>query len=93
MKLKCWVNGDFYVPSTETLGILPIPADVRTLSGMTEFNANTDSKQYYAYFATMQGTHKPILPVHTFQEHSLFCELMKSDTNFMWHNWRLSVVK
>lgn len=91
-----WVNGSLYLPTTEQLGILPIPSDVRHSSGMAEFNISTiDKKQPHLYLARMQGTRKAILPVHTPAEHSLFRDLMRSNPVFNTQSsgpiWKLAV--
>lgn len=92
IELKGWVNGSFYLPTAETVGILPVPADIRAASGMTEFNANLDNTQQHSYLAKMQGTHKAILPVHTPEEHTLFRNLMKVNSDFISHNWKAAAV-
>ncbi|EKM73567.1 hypothetical protein AGABI1DRAFT_134505 [Agaricus bisporus var. burnettii JB137-S8] len=40
-----WVNGNLYVPTSESLGILPIPDDIRDLSGMMKYIPSLDSGQ------------------------------------------------
>lgn len=77
-----WVNGNLYVPTSEALGILPVPPDVRALSGMTEFNVNLDQKRRHHFLASKQGTRKAILPIHTIAEHELFKNYMKSHSAF-----------
>jgi hypothetical protein len=77
-----WVNGNLYVPTTETIGILPVPPDIRVLTGMTEFNRNLDQKHRHHYLASKQGTRKAILPIHTTAEHELFKNYMKSHSAF-----------
>lgn len=93
--IKGWVNGNLYLPTTEALGILPIPLDIRATSGMAEFNPNLDQKHRHHYLAGMQGTRKAILPVHTPAEHDLFHMLMKSDPAFTSRsagpNWKLCI--
>ncbi|KAF8965896.1 hypothetical protein BDZ97DRAFT_1995354, partial [Flammula alnicola] len=83
------------LPTTEALGILPIPLDIRATSGMAEFNPNLDQKHCHHYLAGMQGTRKAILPVHTPAEHDLFHTLMKSDPAFTSRsagpNWKLCI--
>lgn len=76
------MNGNLYLPTSETIGILPIPHELRIESGMTEFNANIDQKGRHAYLASMQGTRKAILPVHTPAEHELFNNFMKRNEAF-----------
>lgn len=77
-----WVNGNLYLPTSETIGILSIPEELRTESCMTQFDPNLDSKQLHAYLAEKQHTWKAILPVHTPAEIELFSNLMKDDDAF-----------
>jgi hypothetical protein len=80
--IEGWVNGNLYLPTSETIGILPVPLELCADSSMTKFNANVDQQQRHAYLAKMQGTRKPILPVHTAAEHELFNKLMKDNKAF-----------
>ena len=83
LEMKGWVNGNLYLPTSEQIGILPVPDDVRVASGMAEFNPlSADKKQSHFYLAHMQGTRKAILPVHTTAEQDLFRELMKTNPAF-----------
>jgi hypothetical protein len=96
VEMKGWVNGNLYLPTSEQLGILPVPDDVRLASGMAEFNLlSADKKQPHLYLACMQGTRKVILPVHTTEEQDLFRELMKTNPAFGTHGkgliWKLAV--
>ncbi|KAF5374661.1 hypothetical protein D9615_009012 [Tricholomella constricta] len=77
-----WVNGNLYQPTTEVAGVLPIPADVRLALGMGTFASSIHSKQRHHFLASMQGTRKPVLPVHNAQERDLFCNFMMSDSGF-----------
>ena len=54
--IEGWVNGNLYLPTSETIGILPVPTELCTDSSMTKFNANVDQRQQHAYLAKMQGT-------------------------------------
>ena len=80
--IEGWVNGNLYLPTSETIGILPVPSELRAESSMTEFNTNIDQKRKHAYLASMQGTRKAILPVHTPAEHDLFTTFMKKNEAF-----------
>jgi hypothetical protein len=80
--IRGWVNGNLYLPTSETIGILPVPPELRAESKMADFNVNIDQKQRHAYLASMQGTRKAILPVHTPAEHDLFNTLMKTNEAF-----------
>lgn len=91
-----WVNGNLYTPTSESFGILPIPDDIRLSSGMAPFVPSTcDSSQQHWFLASKQGTRKPILPVHTKEEHQLFKSLLKHDPSFTPQtgepNWRAAV--
>ena len=77
-----WVNGNLYTPTTEVLGILPIPDDIRMNTAMLPFNASLDRQQKHKFLAEIQGTRKPILPVHTPAEKKLFRDLMNRNPAF-----------
>ncbi|KJA14046.1 hypothetical protein HYPSUDRAFT_150847, partial [Hypholoma sublateritium FD-334 SS-4] len=68
--------------TNETIGIIPVPSDIRESSGMAEFNPNVDHNRKHHYLASKQGTRKAILPVHTPAEYALFKHFMKTDDAF-----------
>ena len=70
------------MPSTEVLGILPIPMEVRIENGMSEYVPSLDAHQKHKFLAEMQGTHKPVLPVHNAAEIELFRLLMEKNEDF-----------
>jgi hypothetical protein len=74
-----WVNGNLYQRTSEVSGILPIPADIRHHSGMSDYDPLLDAKQPHHFLAKLQGTRKAILPVHNLEEQELFCQLMRTD--------------
>ncbi|KAJ6447607.1 hypothetical protein C8R47DRAFT_1231364 [Mycena vitilis] len=81
--LTGWVNGNLYQPTKEVAGVLPIPEDVRLKSGMSQFESSLHSKQRHRYLAALQGTRKPVLPIHSTPEKDLFRDLMaKSPGSF-----------
>uniref|UniRef100_A0A8H7Y1A9 3'-5' exonuclease n=1 Tax=Psilocybe cubensis TaxID=181762 RepID=A0A8H7Y1A9_PSICU len=85
VQIDGWVNGNLYSPTTEVLGILPIPESIRTATGMLPYNSNTvipNQPQMHQYLANIQGTRKPVLPVHTATEKKLFHDLIKSHAAF-----------
>jgi hypothetical protein len=77
-----WVNGNLYKKTEQTAGIIQIPKSVCELVKIQPFNQETDSNQKQAYLAKMQGTRKPVLPVHTLAEKQLFTELMRTSPTF-----------
>ena len=77
-----WVNGNLYVPTTEEIGILPIPEEIHTSSGMAGYVPALDRDQQHWFLAKKQGTRKPILPIHTSAEKELFHELMNHNSSF-----------
>jgi hypothetical protein len=77
-----WVNGNLYQKASESSGILPIPPDIRSQSGMSEYNPLLDAKQPHHFLAELQGTRKPILPIHTSEERELFSQLMRTNLAF-----------
>jgi hypothetical protein len=83
LEIKGWVNGNLYLPTSERLGILPIPVDVRVNSGIAEFTVGVNTKKVaHTYLAQMQGTRKAVLPVHTAEEGDLFTDLMATEPTF-----------
>jgi hypothetical protein len=74
--LTGWVNGNLYERTNEVAGVLPIPADMRGKCGMAQFEPSLHSKQRHRYLAALQGTRKPVLPVHSTTEKELFRDLM-----------------
>ena len=86
-----WVNGNYYVSTTETLGILPIPLEIRESSGMAAYvsgpiaNIKTGERkkpQRHDFLAQIQGTRKPVLPIHTIAERHMFQTLMTKNREF-----------
>lgn len=77
-----WVNGNLYTPTTEVLGILPIPENICIDSAMRPYDAALDRHQKHSFLAGIQGTRKPILPIHTSAEKKLFRDLMNSNSAF-----------
>ncbi|KAG6821896.1 hypothetical protein H0H92_000295, partial [Tricholoma furcatifolium] len=63
------------------MGITVIPESVRAQSGMQAYVEEADKKQPQAYLAKMQGTCRPILPIHT-MEKKLFNQLMRECDEF-----------
>ncbi|KAF5381364.1 hypothetical protein D9615_008300 [Tricholomella constricta] len=93
--LEGWVNGNLYVPSNEVAGVLPIPDQVRTRFGMGAYVASLHSKQPHHFLASMQGTRKAVLPVHSAEERDLFRNFMAGNSGFndssSGPNWDLAV--
>jgi len=77
-----WVNGNLYERASEVSGILPIPADIRQQSAMSDYDPLLDNKQPHHFLAELQGTRKPVLPVHNLEEQELFRELMRTNLTF-----------
>ncbi|KAJ7041882.1 hypothetical protein C8F04DRAFT_915894, partial [Mycena alexandri] len=66
----------------QSAGIIQIPKSVRELVRIQPFDQETDSSQKQSYLAKMQGTRKPVLPVHTVAEKKLFTDLMRTSVTF-----------
>lgn len=49
---------------------------------MASYTSSLDSKQRHHFLAEMQGTRKPILPIHTPSEKQLFRHLMQESKEF-----------
>ncbi|KIK00659.1 hypothetical protein K443DRAFT_99931, partial [Laccaria amethystina LaAM-08-1] len=62
--------------------ILPIPDTVRISSGMAMYVPLAGKDKKYQFLAKMQGTCKPVLPIHTTAEKQLFCQLITSNSSF-----------
>jgi hypothetical protein len=93
-----WVNGNLYTPTSEVLGILPIADDIRSSLGMAEYIPALHRNEVaprYRFLAELQGTQKPVLPVHTSVEKKLFKELLESNAAFSSESgdsqWKLAV--
>jgi len=82
MEIVGWVNGNHYIKTNEVLGILPIPSSIRHASGMGEYVTSISGHQKHSFLAKMQKTRKPVLPVHTASEKSLFRTLMQHNPAF-----------
>lgn len=81
-RLTSWVNGNLYLQSREVIGVLPVPNHIRESSGMRSFEATLDSDQPHWFLAQIQGTRKPILPVHSASEKRLFRQLRQENALF-----------
>ncbi len=77
-----WVNGNLYQRTAEVYGILPIPEDVRTISGMLPYDMTLPGSQCHRYLAQKQGTRKAVLPLHSVTEYQLFSKLIKEHPAF-----------
>ncbi|KAF7762010.1 hypothetical protein Agabi119p4_10002 [Agaricus bisporus var. burnettii] len=56
--------------------------DIRGQSAMALYVHSANSQQKHSFIASMQGTRKPVLPVHTHAEEQYFRSLMNSDPSF-----------
>ncbi|KAJ7197452.1 hypothetical protein GGX14DRAFT_574233 [Mycena pura] len=77
-----WVNGNLYRKSEQSVGIVKIPSSICSSVDIRPYHEGADAKQKQAYLAKMQGTRKPVLPVHTLSEKQLFTELMRTVDEF-----------
>ena len=78
-----WVNGNLFLPTSEVLGILPIPEEIRHSCGMAEYlPVSLTQRKKHHFLAQRQGTRKAILPVHTAAEHDFFRKLMTESAVF-----------
>ncbi|KAF6743937.1 hypothetical protein DFP72DRAFT_1079352 [Ephemerocybe angulata] len=76
-----WVNGNLYVRTTEVFGILPVPDDVRLVSGLLSYDDEAPPK-IQQYLAKRQGTKYAVITVHTDPERKLYSSLMQTDPSF-----------
>lgn len=81
-QLTGWVNGNLYAQTTEVVGVLPVPPNIREISGMASFEPTIDFRQPHGHLASLQGTRKPILPVHSLQERQFFRALLNENKAF-----------
>ena len=81
-QISGWVNGNLYQQTSEVFGILPIPDDIRSNSGMQPFVPATDFSQQHSWIAKKHGTRKPVLPLHSSVEYRCFSALMQESAAF-----------
>jgi hypothetical protein len=90
-KLKGWINTDFYEPTKEVIGVLPIPLEVQHTNRLSAYIESLqdlcDSDQrknpnQHQFLTRLQGTWKAVLPVHTPAERKLFQELIQKNNDF-----------
>ena len=93
-----WVNGNLYTPMSEVLGILPIAEDIHLSSGMAAYIPALHRNEValrYRFLAELQGTRKPVLPIHTAAEKSLFKDLLENNPAYSSESgdlqWKLAV--
>lgn len=79
---KGHINGNFYSPTKEVIGVLPVPSDLRARSSIREYTPSIDGKRKFDFLARLQGTAKAVLPIHTTQERALYRQLMQRDPAF-----------
>lgn len=85
-----WPNGNHYVSTNESFGVLPIPRDVQRRAGMAphfpvQLSAGSkDGKQpRHHHLACAQDVHIAVLPVHTREERKQFSNFMRNNEVFM----------
>lgn len=90
-----WVNGNLYQPTKEVMGVLPIPPEICLKTVMGAYVPSLHGKQPHHFLAPIQGTRKPVLPIHNQEEWDLFHELLTNNTGFSdpisGPNWDLAV--
>ncbi|KAG6835693.1 hypothetical protein H0H93_015646 [Arthromyces matolae] len=77
-----WVNGNLYKRTTEVSGVLPVPLELQRKAGMVEYQPELHRKQLHSFLASLQGTRKPVLPIHNDDERNLFRNLMARISSF-----------
>jgi len=85
-RIKGWVNGLLYQPTSEVSGILPIPISIQVKAGLQPMIEETTSQYLHGYLACRQGTLFAVVGVHTVAEKKLFSQLMKEEPSFNWNN-------
>ncbi|KAJ3819593.1 hypothetical protein F5880DRAFT_1616319 [Lentinula raphanica] len=84
---KGWINGNFYLPTTEVIGILPIPDTIRRDSGMLDYRPDVDHKQTHWFVASLQGTRRAVLPIANSYEEGRFREYVATNTGSSEPRW------
>ncbi|KAJ3824864.1 hypothetical protein F5880DRAFT_1479370 [Lentinula raphanica] len=84
---KGWINGNFYLPTTEVIGILPIPDPIRRDSGMLDYRPDIDHKQTHWFVASLQGTRRAVLPIANSYEEGRFREYVATNTGSSEPRW------
>lgn len=84
-----WVNGDNFISTQESFGILPVPAEQREKLNMYPFNAHFahDFKPHHHYLSEKQNTQIAVLPIHTKPERILFRALLTGSQAQRQPNW------
>ena len=77
-----WVNGNYYVQTKETFGILPVPPNVQLSSGLLPYDHKTPPKKH-TYLSRKQSTRFAVLTLHTNEEKQLFSNFMQTNSVFM----------
>ncbi|PPR00790.1 hypothetical protein CVT24_000755 [Panaeolus cyanescens] len=80
-----WINVNLYKRGSETpIGVLPVPSAMREQYALSSYEplAPPLLPARYDFLAKIQGTRKPILPIHTTSERSLFRSLMETNMTF-----------
>ncbi len=80
--LAGWVNGDYYIQTKETFGILPVPAYVQLSSRLLPYDHETPPKKH-TYLSHKQTTRFAVLTLHTDEEKQLFSNFMQINSVFM----------
>lgn len=73
-----WVNSNAYVRLSETFGILPFRDDTRRALGFAPYSPELAQgvQTKHRYLACQQDVLYSVLPIHTHEEHALFCLLV-----------------
>lgn len=75
--LAGWVNGSFYTPAGETIGILRIPETVRATANMQSYNSEIDdTSTKHKFLARHQDTRYAVISVNTPEEKKQFKRLI-----------------
>ncbi|KAG6818718.1 hypothetical protein H0H93_002526, partial [Arthromyces matolae] len=81
-QISGWVNGNLYKHTTEVFGVLPIPLELQQKTGMSEYQHELHAKHHHSFLASLQGTRKPVLPIHNDDERDVFRNLMANVGSF-----------
>jgi hypothetical protein len=81
-KIKGWINGLLYKPTSEVSGLLPIAPSICMAAGLQPTISDPTSKLPHRYLSKRQGTLFAVIGVHTIDEKKLFSRLMREDPSF-----------
>ena len=89
------INGDFYTPAGETIGILHIPDVVHVAANMQSYSSLDDANIKHKFLAHHQDTQYAVISVNTPEEKGQFKRLIEEHADISSKNldWKAIVSK